>query len=254
MADSGIVYLVGAGPGAPDLISVRGLDRIRRADAIVYDRLVDEALLEEAPPHAERIPVGKRPGRHDVQQEAIDALIVERAREGKAVVRLKGGDPFVFGRGGEEALACARAGVQWEVVPGITSSVGVPTSVGIPLTHRGVAASFAVVSAHRAADDETYWAGLAAADTLVVMMGASRLAEVASALIAHGRSPTTPVAVVERGTTDGERIVTGTLETIADTSSGVTSPAVIVVGEVVNVREELRRIAVVPHGDVTDRT
>ncbi len=234
---SGIVYLVGAGPGDPELITVRGLFRLRRADVVVYDRLVSEALLEEAPAGAERIFAGKSLGCHTMPQEEINALLVDRARRGKTVVRLKGGDPFVFGRGGEEAEACAAAGVPWEVVPGVTSAIAVPALAGIPLTHRGTAAAFAVVTGHRAsgAAGEPDWEALGAIDTLVVLMGVERLERIAAALVAGGRSPETPAAIIQEGSLPGERVVTGTLQTIAERAraAGVAAPATIVIGEVV---------------------
>jgi uroporphyrin-III C-methyltransferase len=240
----GIVYLVGAGPGDPELITVRGLRRLREAEVVIYDRLVHPDLLAEAPAGAERIDAGKAPGwmrgrrsgRPSASQEEIHALLVDRAQAGRTVVRLKGGDPFVFGRGGEELLACAAAGVPCEVVPGVTSAVGVPTAAGIPLTHRGLAASFAVVTAHRAADlDDVDWPALARADTLVVLMGVARLPYVTAALIRAGRPRATPAAIVERGTWEDERVVVGTLADLAAraAAAGVRSPATIVVGETV---------------------
>jgi uroporphyrin-III C-methyltransferase len=242
---SGAVYLVGAGPGDPDLLTVRGLRCLQRADIVVYDRLLDPRLLEEAPRHARRIYAGKSPGRHALRQEEINALLVRHARAGRAVVRLKGGDPFVFGRGGEEALACTAAGVPWEVVPGVTSAVAVPARAGIPLTHRGVAASFAVVTGHAAgaAGDGHDWAALARIDTLVVLMGAGRLAEIAALLVAHGRPADTPAAAIERGTLPGERVLEGTLATLPEIAAreGLESPATLVVGEVVRLRASLAR-------------
>jgi uroporphyrin-III C-methyltransferase len=258
-AGRGIVYLVGAGPGDPELITVRGLRCLRQADVVVYDRLVDPRLLEEAPPGARRVYAGKSPGRQALRQEEIDALLVRQARAGRVVVRLKGGDPFVFGRGGEEALACAAAGVAWEAVPGVTSAVAVPGLAGIPLTHRGVAASFAVVTGHCAGEDllsETAetgrnrgrldWAALASLDTLVVLMGASRLAEIATLLVAQGKPPATPAAVVENGSREDERVLTGTLADIAEVAAtaGLRSPATLIVGEVVRLRSSLAAPAV----------
>lgn len=241
----GIVYLVGAGPGDPGLITVRGLECLRRADVVVYDRLASEALLEEARSGARLIFAGKSPGRQALGQEQINRLLVEGARAGEIVVRLKGGDPFVFGRGGEEAEACARAGVRWEVVPGVSSAIGVPARAGIPLTHRGLAGSFAVVTAHRACDDDDRvdWAALARIDTVVILMGVERLARVCARLLAQGRSPATPAAVVERGTHPDERVVAGTLAEIAALAkrAGVRSPATIVIGDVVRLREALTR-------------
>lgn len=244
---AGIVYLVGAGPGDPELITVKGLRCLAHADVVIFDRLVHPALLDEAPTRAERIFVGKRCGHHSVPQKEIEALLVERARAGKVVVRLKGGDPFVFGRGGEEAAACAAAGVRWEVVPGVTSAVAVPASAGIPVTHRGRAASFAVVTAHRAkGEDRPDWRALNGVDTLVILMGVSRLPAVTAELIAAGRDPATPAAVVERGTLLGSRVVSGTLRDIAERAADVSvrSPATIVVGAVAAMREELLAMGV----------
>ena len=232
----GVVYLIGAGPGAADLITVRGLRYLRQADVVIYDRLVSEALVAEAPPHAERIYVGKAPGRHTCSQAEIHALMIDRARAGKAVVRLKGGDPCVFGRGGEEMQALARAGIPFVIVPGVSSATGVPTAAGIPLTHRDVAGAFAVVSAHRAGTrDDVDWAALARVDTLVILMGVARLHEITHILMAHGRAPDTPVALVERGTLPDERVLLGTLADIAARArtANVRPPAVIIVGKVV---------------------
>jgi uroporphyrin-III C-methyltransferase len=234
-ARGGIVYLVGAGPGDPELITVRGLRCLRQADVVVYDRLVDSRLLAAAPP------AGKSPGRQALRQEEIDALLVRQARAGRVVVRLKGGDPFVFGRGGEEALACAAAGVPWEAVPGVTSAVAVPGLAGIPLTHRGVAASFAVVTGHGAGAGRLDWEALARVETLVVLMGAARLAEIAALLATHGRPPGTPVAVVENGSREDERVLIGTLGDIVEIAlaAGLVSPATVIVGEVARLRTAL---------------
>jgi len=241
---SGIVYLVGAGPGDPELITVKGLKCLQRADVVVYDRLVAPSLLDEAPSRARRIYAGKRPGRVALRQEEIERLLLRHARAGRVVVRLKGGDPFVFGRGGEEALACAAAGVACEVVPGVTSAVAVPASVGIPLTHRGVAAGFAVVTGHCLGEDRVDWGALARIDTLVVLMGAARLREIARLLLTHGRPADHPVAVVERGTLPDSQVWTGTLGTLAALPAlpamedfDLRSPATLVVGEVVRLRE-----------------
>ena len=240
---AGTVYLVGAGPGDPKLITARGLEVLRRADVVVYDRLVSHALLDEAPAEAELVYAGKAPGGHCMAQEGINALLVRAARLGKTVVRLKGGDPFVFGRGAEEALACADAGVPWEVVPGVSSIVGVPARASIPVTTRGYGGSFAVATAHRAADgsDPVDWEALARMDTLVVLMGVERLAEVVERLRASGRSAETPIAVIENGTLPSERVVAGTLADIVEEArrERVGSPAVIVVGEVVRLRDKL---------------
>lgn len=240
--NSGIVYLIGAGPGDPDLITVKGLKCLQRAETVIYDRLANPALLEETPPTAVRIFAGKAPGHHTLSQAQINHLLIEDARQGKTVVRLKGGDPFVFGRGGEEALACAVAGIRWEVVPGISSAVGVPASVGIPVTHRGVATSFAVVSAvSKDGKDTLPWEALAQLDTLVVLMGVERLPYVVTMMERAGRSPHTPIAIIERGTTPEERTLTATLATIVAKSqaAGIQSPATIIIGEVVRLRDLL---------------
>ncbi|NOZ50816.1 MAG: uroporphyrinogen-III C-methyltransferase [Chloroflexi bacterium] len=248
-ASTGIVYLIGAGPGDPDLITVRGQNCLRQADVVVYDRLVNEALLAEAPPGAERLFAGKMPGYHSLSQQAINRILIERAGAGQVVVRLKGGDPFVFGRGGEEAAACAAAGVRWEVVPGVTSAVAVPTAAGIPVTHRHISGAFAVVTAHRAnGQDAPNWAALAQIDTLVVLMGVKRLPHVVARLIEEGRAPETPVAIIERGTQADERVTIGTLADIEQRAStvGVRSPATIVIGEVVRLREQLLGLTIQP--------
>lgn len=241
---SGVVYLVGAGPGDPRLITVLGLGRLRRADVVVYDRLVSPQLLAEAPPEAERIFVGKAAGDHSCHQEGINALLIQHARAGRTVVRLKGGDPFVFGRGSEEALACAEAGIAWEVVPGISSAVGVPERAGIPVTHRALSGGFAVVTGHCAEGDRQDWATLARIDTLVILMGLSRLPEITGLLLFHGRGANTPVAVIAQGTLPEERVLVATLGTIAGdvALAGIKAPATIVVGEVVRVRESLLAI------------
>ncbi|MEX0833425.1 MAG: uroporphyrinogen-III C-methyltransferase [Actinomycetota bacterium] len=239
---SGIVYLVGAGPGDPRLLTLRGAELLREADVVVYDRLAPEALLDLAPRRAERIYAGKAPGEAELDQEAINGLIVGRALAGKTVVRLKGGDPFVFGRGGEEALACARAGVPFEVVPGVTSAVAAPAYAGIPLTHRGLAASVAVVTASRApgfAEEVARVAG--AVDTLVVLMAAGRLAKTCHLLIGAGRPKDEPAALVQWATTSDQRSVVSTLAELpkAAAAADIGPPATLVVGEVVALADEL---------------
>jgi len=240
---NGIVYLVGAGPGDPDLITVRGLRCLRQADVVVYDRLAHPELLEDAPRTARRIYVGKRAGRHALRQDEINALLVRQARKGRVVVRLKGGDPFVFGRGGEEALACTAAGVAWEEIPGVSSAIAVPAAAGIPVTHRQVAGGFAVVTGHCAGTDRVDWAAYARIDTLVILMGLERLPEIAALLQAHGRAPETPAAVISRGTLPGQQVVVGTLADLAGRvamAEEIESPTTIVAGEVVRLREALR--------------
>ena len=246
------VALVGAGPGDPGLMTVRGLALLRRADVVVYDRLVDPRLLDEARPDAHRVFVGKASGAHTLPQREINALLVRHAWQGRRVVRLKGGDPFVFGRGGEEAEALTAAGIPFEVVPGVSSAVAVPAYAGIPVTHRGVASSFAVVTGH---EDEgkgeaaVDWARLATAvDTLVILMGVRSLPRIAAALLDAGRAPETPVALVRWGTTDAQETVVGRLDQIATLAAAVrlAPPVVIVVGDVVNLRERLAWFGVRP--------
>ncbi len=238
---SGKVYLVGAGPGDPELMTVRGLRCLQRADVVVYDRLVNPALLDEAPARAERVFVGKAPAAHSCAQEEIHAILLRHARAGRTVVRLKGGDPFVFGRGGEEALACVEAGVDWEVVPGVTSATSVPALAGIPLTHRAVSGAFAVVTGHCMEGDRIDWEALARIDTLVVLMGVSRLPLITAHLLRHGRAPETPAAVLEKGTLPDERVLVGTLGGIAEETARahIGAPAILLIGEVVRLREAL---------------
>lgn len=240
--NKGKVYLVGAGPGDPGLLTVRGLELLRAAEAIVYDRLVNPALLEQAPAKALRIFAGKTAGYHSLPQEEINAILIEHARAGRNVVRLKGGDPFVFGRGGEEAEALASAGITFEVVPGVSSAVAVPAYAGIPLTHRRLSSSFAVITGHEACKEgaKIDWSHLASGiDTLVVLMGLKNLPRIASELIAHGRDRQTPAAVISSGTTEKQRVVTGNLGDIAEKSAAVEPPAVIVIGDVVSLGSEL---------------
>ena len=241
----GRVYLVGAGPGDPGLMTVRGLEVLRTADVIVYDRLVNPVLLDEAPPAALRLFVGKRTGGHCLPQDEINARLIEQARLGRSVVRLKGGDPFVFGRGGEEALALAEAGIPFEVVPGVSAAVAVPAYAGIPVTHRGLASSFAVVTGHEdpaKAHADVDWGRLATAvDTLVVLMGAASLPRIAAELVGHGRSPDTPVALIRWGTTEAQAVTVSTLGDVVThaRAARVTPPMLAIIGEVVRLRERL---------------
>lgn len=244
MSAPGRVALVGAGPGDPGLLTVRGLALIRAADVIVHDRLVNRALLDEAP-GAELIDVGKRPGAHTVSQPEINAILVAQARRGRRVVRLKGGDPFVFGRGGEEAQALTAAGIAVEVVPGVSSALAGPAAAGIPVTHRSLAASFAVVTAQ---EDETKtrptvdWGALAdAVDTVVVLMGSRAMPEVARAFVARGRPLETPVALIRGATTPMQETVTATLADFLDagTAPALPAPVVAVIGDVVGLRRHL---------------
>lgn len=238
----GIVYLVGAGPGDPRLITLRGAEVLRDADVVVYDRLASAALLDLAPSGAERIYAGKKPGESLLDQNEIDDVVVSRARRGMKVVRLKGGDPFVFGRGGEEALACRRAGIPFEVVPGVSSAFAAPAHAGIPLTHRGVAASFAVVTATRREDTIEQIARIGAAvDTVVILMAVGKLPETCAALVAAGRSPDEPAALIQSASTPQQRTLLSTLRDLppAAEAQSIGSPATLVVGQVAAMAGEL---------------
>jgi len=240
----GFVYLVGAGPGDPGLFTLKGKKVLERAEVVLYDRLANPRLLEIAPQDAERIYVGKRTGKHTVDQEGINRLILKKAREGKRVVRLKGGDPFIFGRGGEEAQFLARSGIPFEVVPGVTSAIAVPAYAGIPLTHRSFTASVAFITGHRTDENqaEVDWEGLAkGVGTLVFLMGVKSLPRIAENLIRFGRSPDTPVAVIRWGTTPQHASIDGTLADIARKvkEAGIKPPAIIVVGGVAALRKEI---------------
>ena len=238
----GKVYLVGAGPGDPGLMTVRGLRLLRDAQVVVYDQLVNPVLLEEVAVDAQRIFVGKQAGRHCIAQSDINSVLIDYARRGFDVVRLKGGDPFVFGRGGEEAEALADADIPFEIVPGVSSAVAVPAYAGIPLTHRDYASSFAVVTGHEAVKSKSSvdWAKLATAvDTLVILMGLHNLPLIVAKLVANGRSADTPVAVIHQGTTEQQQTVIGTLSDIVEKSAALKAPALIVVGEVVRLADKL---------------
>ena len=239
----GMVYLVGAGPGDHRLITLRGLDCVSSADVIVYDRLVNPALLSYARTDAELIYVGKSPERHTMRQDEINATLVQEAAKGKSVTRLKGGDPFVFGRGGEEAEFLRDNGIDFEIVPGISSSIAAPAYAGIPVTHRNVASSFSVITGHEAetreesrVDDHRF-----NCDTLIFLMGMGNLSSIASNLVAHGRDPLEPVALIQWGTTPDQRCLVGNLSNIVEKAAqeNFASPAIIVVGKVVSLREKL---------------
>ncbi|MGB9376908.1 MAG: uroporphyrinogen-III C-methyltransferase [Mycobacteriales bacterium] len=245
--DSGSVSLVGGGPGDEGLITVRGRRLVAEADVIVVDNLAPRALLSTVDDDVEIIEAGKSPGHQTLTQDEINAVLIDRARAGRAVVRLKGGDPFVFGRGGEEMLACVEAGVDVEVVPGVTSAIAGPGYAGIPLTHRGVAADFAVVSAHvdpSVPSSTVDWAALAVGPaTIVVLMGVGKLAEMTGELIRFGRAANTPVAVVRNATMPDQTVLVSTLERVVTdaASAGLRPPAVVVIGEVVRLREGMLR-------------
>jgi uroporphyrinogen III methyltransferase / synthase len=249
-AETGRVYLVGAGPGDPGLLTARALELIARADTILYDRLIPAQALERARADAELLFVGKQGGGDSVPQEQTEALLVERARAGREVVRLKGGDPFVFGRGGEEALALRAAGIPFEVVPGVTAGVAAPAYAGIPVTHRGRAAAVAFVTGHedpaKGSSLALDWPALAAfPGTLVFYMGVRRIAEIQAALLAAGRPPEQPAAVIERGTLPGQRVVRGTLASIAGLAAAeqMRAPAITLIGEVAGLAESLDWLA-----------
>lgn len=244
-SERGKVYLVGAGPGDPDLVTLKAKRLIEEAEVVLFDRLLSSEILGWASEDAEMIDVGKLPGRHKLSQDEINDLLVEKGNEGKIVIRLKGGDPYIFGRGGEEGLALAEAGVPFEVIPGVTSAISVPARAGIPVTHRGIATAFTVVTGHEepGKDRNLDWEALAkVGGTLVVLMGVSRLRENTSALLRGGLSPQTPAALIERGFSAEERMVAGTLGDIVDRAkeADVQSPAILVVGEVVRLSEKLR--------------
>lgn len=234
----GSVVLVGGGPGDPDLLTVGGLRAIREADVIAYDRLAPLEALDEARPDALLIDVGKEPHGRQTTQERINELLIEHALAGRRVVRFKGGDGYVFGRGGEEALACAAAGVPVRVIPGVSSAIAAPALAGIPVTHRSITQGFTVVSGHVAPGDERStldWAALARLNTtLVILMGTTHLPAIASELLVRGKGPEVPAAIVERAGTPGQRVVRATLGSIADAARahGVRPPAIVVVGEV----------------------
>jgi uroporphyrinogen III methyltransferase/synthase len=243
---TGYVYLIGAGPGDPGLITVKGRECISRADVIIYDHLANEAFLSFASPNAELIYAGKVGGAHNREQRQINELLVEMALAGKVVARLKGGDPFIFGRGGEECEALVNAGITFEVVPGVTAGIGAPAYAGIPLTHRDITTSVAFVTGHEHPGKEASeidWERLSlGSGTVVFYMGMKNLPQIAENLIAHGRSPVTPVALIRWGTRPEQEILIGTLADIAEKAgkAGFKAPVITVVGEVVKLREKLR--------------
>lgn len=242
----GYVYLVGAGPGDPKLITIKGSECIAKADVLVYDRLASRRLLTLARPDCELIYVGKSPDRHTLKQDEINQVLVDKGLEGKIVTRLKGGDPFVFGRGGEEAEALLRAGIPFEVVPGITSAIAVPAYAGIPVTHRDLTSSFAVITGHEdPTKNETsiHWDHLAQSHgTLVFLMGMENLPLISQKLMENGKKPTTPVGIIQWGTRPEQRTLIGQLDTIAAEvkKQEFTNPSIIIVGEVVSLREKLQ--------------
>jgi uroporphyrinogen III methyltransferase/synthase len=241
----GKVYIIGAGPGDPGLITLKAVECLRLADVVIYDNLVNEELLKYAPIHARIIYAGKKGGDHTLSQDRINKLLAKEARGGSTVARLKGGDPFVFGRGGEEAEVLAAYGIPFEVVPGVTSAIAVPAYAGIPLTHRGLTSTVAFVTGH---EDPTKdksdidWQALSGIGTLVFLMGVKNVVQITEALIRHGKSPDIPAALIRRGTTAGQQVLAGTLSSIAGLAqtNHFKPPAILVVGPVVNLRDTLR--------------
>ncbi len=240
----GKVYLVGAGPGHPELLTLKAAELLKAADVIVYDRLIQEEVLALAKVCAERIYMGKPVGKHGSRQDEIHELLARKAREGKMVVRLKGGDPFLFGRGGEEAEFLAEHGIPFEIIPGVSSALAAPLGAGIAVTHRDAASSVAIVTGHEATKNTSRvdWAALSKLDTLVFLMGVNNLGRIAQELIAHGLKPATPAAMIQTAFWPEEKVVTGTLSSIAADveRAGIGPPATLVVGEVVRLREKLR--------------
>jgi len=240
----GKVYLVGAGPGPVELLTLKAAELLRVADVVVYDRLIQKSVLALASPGAERIHVGKPVGCHKSRQDEVNEVLVRKAREGKRVVRLKGGDPFVLGRGGEEAAYLAESGVPFEVIPGVSSAIAAPLRAGIPVTHRDVASCVVIATGHEAHRDEDRldWAALSKLDTLVFLMGVRNLGRIASRLIEHGRDPATPAALIQMAYWPDERVLVATLANIAEEAerAQLQPPATLVIGEVVRWRERLR--------------
>lgn len=241
----GEVYIVGAGPGDPDLITVKALKAIQAADVILYDRLVNKELLNESKPSAVRVFCGKFPGNHTMTQDRINRLLVKFASKGKRVVRLKGGDPFVFGRGGEEAVYVKKFGIPVHIIPGITAGIAAPAYAGIPVTHREYGNSFAVVTGHQMdGKKDANWAHLATAvDTLIIYMGIKNLPDICASLMENGRSGNTMAAIIEQGTTSAQHVVTAPLQQLAEEAKkqSVGNPAIVIVGDVVRCREQLQR-------------
>jgi len=243
----GFVYLIGAGPGHPNLVTVRGLEALRTADVVVYDRLVHPELVDRAAPWAEKIFVGKRAEGHSVDQGKTNELLVELGRRGRVVARLKGGDPFVFGRGAEEGEALRTAGIPFDVIPGVSSAIAGPGAAGIPVTHRLYASAFAVAAGHECeGDSDLDWGALARMPTVVFLMGLRGMSGIVSRLVAHGADLETPAAVIASATLPEERVVVGTIGTIEGLAreAGLEPPATLVVGQVVRVREQLRDLAI----------
>lgn len=243
----GKVYLVGAGPGDPKLITIKGLECLKKADVVIYDRLIDESILSQVRSDSEKIYVGKSSNHHSWEQEKINQLLVRKAHEGKIVVRLKGGDPFVLGRGGEEAFYLAKNNIPFEIVPGVSSAISVPAYAGIPVTFRGISSSFTVVTGHKASQKgeslNDLWDRLSLnADTIVILMGLGNLSNIIEGLIKSNKDPSTPIAVITEGTTPRQRSIIGTLADIVEKvkTEDLKPPSVIVIGQVVNLCKDLK--------------
>ncbi len=236
------IYIVGAGPGDPELLTLKALRLIKSADVILYDRLINQEILLFAKPECELVYVGKEDGKHTIEQDKINKLLLEYAYTKEVVVRLKGGDPFIFGRGGEEALFLAEHGIEFEVVPGVSSFYSVPAYAGIPITFRGISSSFAVITGHedpRKEKSSIDWESLKGINTLIVLMGVSRRKEIARRLIEVGRDPKEPVAFIENGTTEKQRVILTDLYELSTNPPEVSPPAIMVVGSVVRLRKKL---------------
>jgi len=237
------VHLLGAGPGDIELMTVKSLRLIQEAQVIIYDRLANPDILKEAPKDCEFIDVGKTDGCHPVKQDEINEIIYQSSLKYKNVVRLKGGDPFVFGRGGEEALYLKERGIAFDIIPGITSAISVPAYAGIPVTQRGVVSSFRIITGHETKDKETSqvdWDSFTTNETLIFLMGLHNIGKITKNLIKAGKNKNYPVAVISKGTTKDQKVVVGTLENIKEKSKNLPTPALIIVGEVVNLRDELK--------------
>ncbi len=239
----GKVYLTGAGPGDIELLTLKALRVVREADVIIYDRLANPKILKEAKNGCKFVYVGKEDGRHTLPQEEINEVIYQNALKYDKIVRLKGGDPFVFGRGGEEGSYLSQRGIIFEIIPGITSAVSVPAYAGIPVTHRGISASFKVVTGHEAPNkkgSQVNWKMLEGDETIVFLMGYHNLAKICKNLINIGKPENYPIAVISKGTLEDQKVIVSTLKNITDKAKGLSTPAMIVVGKVVTLREELK--------------
>ena len=244
----GKVYLVGAGPGDPELITLKGYELLKKCDVIIYDALVNEELLQFAQKDSIKIFIGESRHESRLTQDEVNELMIFYASQNKIVVRLKGGDPFIFGRGGEEAIALNKAGIDWEVIPGISSGIAVPAYAGIPLTHRGVSSSVAFITAHECGskDKPLDLKKIASSvDTLVIFMGIRKLPKIVDEILETGLPASTPIAIIEKGTCKNQKVIIGTLENIMTYNKTINSPALIIVGEVIKLREEIFQLSVI---------